>query len=231
MKLVIALLLVCAPLYGRDPILPGRIIDKFVSDVETHNALPDNILNAMDTMIAHTVKSLSEQGFMYEAQRIQSEWAYENRYKLTSILIASDRSIPDHEPLIMWLDQVMNTVIEKLGRPFCVASHICDIYSFNKTIKVGLNVITKKCDFALPSASVNRKDEHRQCMVTDGVFSGLYSVVVYWVAMGSCMAAGGNLVCGPIAMVVQNMCENHICGPLADRIYTKRCATAPQPLF
>lgn len=222
MKKLLILFLVSAPLYAKQPILPGKIIDQFVADVEQRDGLPNNILTAMDNMIAHTVKSLSEQGYMYEAQRISSEWQYENRSKLTSLL-RGGYSIPDHEPLIAWLDSVMQTVIEKMGRPFCVSSHICDIYSFNKTIKVGVNVIFKKCDFSLPSPKVNRKDEHRQCMVTDGIYSGLYSVVSYWVAMGSCLAAGGNFVCTPIAMVVQNLCEKAICGPLADRIYSKKC--------
>ena len=200
---------------------PAKIVADFEESIDK-GLLGERTVDALDNLMRFTVKNLSDKGFMDDAFTIERQWGVIYKFRTQNLFYG--RAIPDHDPLFDWLDNVMNIVIEKIGRPACVATHICDLYSFNKTIKIAVNVITKKCDFDMSLVpNTDRKDEHRRCMATDGVFSGLYSVVVYWITEGACLAAGGNMLCGVLATVAQGICEKYVCGPLADRIYSGRC--------
>jgi len=218
MRIFIMLMLLCASAFSA--VRPAKIVADFEADMEDNDNLQENVNQALDSLITFTVKTLTDNGYEMDAYQIQSDWFY--TYNRDAFGTVSDHGIPDHPPLLKWLDEIMQKVIKDIGRPACVDLHICDLYTFNQTIPVAWNVFKGQCNFPM-SVAGSREDENRRCMVTDGTFDGLYAVVVFWVTEGSCLAAGGNMICGLLAGMSEGICQDFVCGPLADRIYVKKC--------
>lgn len=196
-------------------IRPAKIVSEIQEAIEDKDALLREADKDIGYLIQFTIMTLRDRGFNFEADNIEAEW--ELSYKGT-LLNQSIRSIPDHPPIIAWLDTVMNVVIQKIGRPLCVSMHICDIYSLNKTIPVAINVLAKRCNFVvLPNQ--NMKDEHRVCMATDGVFIGLYPILTYWAITG---ASGFTFTSGLLATLGEKLMLM-IAPGIADRVYENRC--------
>lgn len=174
--------------------------------------------SAIEAMIGNTAKVLRKFKHHDYADKILIE--YKTHYKTAVFCSVSycTKEIGDYEPLWVWLENVHNTVEEKIGEDWCKFFHAHDMYIFNHAVPVVFDPASYPEDeyldhFAGHPLSKFKWEHH-----------GLAGVVSYWSAYTVCAVGTYGIgpiafACTPICEVVERVVDKKIAPPIARNIW------------
>lgn len=177
--------------------------------------------DAFDAMFRFASRHLKETGHQADGDRLLREWTG-NYY---NVVMGYFDDVGDHAPLSEWVAQWYAVLEADFGVEFMELSHLRDIWVLNYTIGVVFNPKAAEqwcseqlakypqdtCEKEYGRHFIGTKYMDNDPLATAVLHHGFSGIVSYWVTWAACEAAtygtGFFIICGPIAMVVEDGIE------------------------
>lgn len=191
-------------------------INRVKEDAKLHK-LAKRTDETIAAIVMHASAALSDKGYSKESQQIIAQYkgAYEGYVGRNT---QGDYMVGDFAPLVNWIDVWYKKIEGLLGKDFCRVTHISDLYAINHEVMVVFDPCNKKytpIDF-------------EQHFSGDGVYDGLFPIVVYWSTFVGCEIGTGGIgtiawFCGAFGSAGEFLSENFVAPELGLVIYTSLC--------
>ena len=167
---------------------------------------------AIRAMIKVGVTNLYRNNYVYEAKKLETEWAALDGKLIKAV---ETRSIGDFKPISDWLALAYEILEAKLGLDVCETLRLTDL----KTLNYCIPVCFKPCFYGY----TNFYDH----FVTDDRYKGLAPVISYWATVITCdmalYGAGYFFVCSPVGTLVERAVKNRVAPWAAPKLYDMVC--------
>jgi hypothetical protein len=212
-----------------------RIAESAVNPAETslkqilNGNLEEPAQLALSAMVANAASALRVSGHSETARQMEFEWSLRKRVPIEQQLFQnfslsgdySELDLGDHTPLLTWLSQWHDTLLEKTKGLIGQYRSIQDINTLNYALAVVFQVNVK------PIPGVNWKTGN---LSADRIeyrkhFIPFMNIVTYWVSLEGCKwAAGkwfanGEFLCGFAAGKLEKYMGRHIAWKISDAIF------------